>query len=583
MGLMLAQSAGGRRVAHFLHGLIVVAILLPFGFLAAFAWATYRLTLTDAEKLVARTVDVLHENTLKVFETQELILDQVANLTASRSVEEVAAPDMISRLKALEEGRAQVASIWLIDSQGLVRASSVPWSPGLNGSDRDYFQAHLVDGVGTYVGKAYVGRATGRTSFGFSRRWPTADGSFGGVISISVSSDYFSGFFEGAAPEIEHIAAIVRTDGEVLARDPARPDPGPLSKDDPLMQALGAGNAGLIWRASRLDGVERLYGYRRIGWYPLAVTFAVPKSAILRPWFESLAIYGGIAVLFALSLVSLIVFALRAFLREESALELAVVEAQQRVTVEEQLRRTQKLEALGQLTGGVAHDFGNLLFNMLANLELLRDRPDKSRDGSRIADALAAGERAKKLIQSLLAFARRQPLAPTKLDANEIIEGMKELLRQSLGYKGRIVLEPAQGLWPVSADRTQLEMSLLNLVVNARDALSGSGKVEIATRNVRLTGEPDGLEGEFVALSVSDDGRGMSAEVLEHAFEPFFTTKGPREGTGLGLASVYGFARQCGGAAAIASALGKGTVVTIYLPRLRDNAEVAAKQAGAAA
>jgi signal transduction histidine kinase len=303
----------------------------------------------------------------------------------------------------------------------------------------------------------------------------------------------------------------------------------------------------------------------------------------LRPWFESLAKYGGIAVLFALSLVSLIVFALRAFLREESALELAVVEAQQRVTVEEQLRRTQKLEALGQLTGGVAHDFGNLLFNMLANLELLRDHPDKSRDGSRIADALAAGERAKKLIQSLLAFARRQPLAPTKLDANEIIEGMKELLRQSLGYKGRIVLEPAQGLWPVSADRTQLEMSLLNLVVNARDALSGSGKVEIATRNVRLTGEPDGLEGEFVALSVSDDGRGMSAEVLEHAFEPFFTTKGPREGTGLGLASVYGFARQCGGAAAIASALGKGTVVTIYLPRLRDDAEAAAKQAGAAA
>jgi two-component system NtrC family sensor kinase len=583
MGLMLAQSAGGRRVAHFLHGLIVVAILLPFGFLAAFAWATYRLTLTDAEKLVARTVDVLHENTLKVFETQELILDQVANLTASRSVEEVAAPDMISRLKALEEGRAQVASIWLIDSQGLVRASSVPWSPGLNGSDRDYFQAHLVDGVGTYVGKAYVGRATGRSSFGFSRRWPTADGSFGGVISISVSSDYFSGFFEGAAPEIEHIAAIVRTDGEVLARDPARPDPGPLSKDDPLMQALGAGNAGLIWRASRLDGVERLYGYRRIGWYPLAVTFAVPKSAILRPWFESLAIYGGIAVLFALSLVSLTVFALRAFLREESALELAVAEARQRAAVEEQLRRTQKLEALGQLTGGVAHDFGNLLFNMLANLELLRDHSDKSRDRSRVEDALEAGERAKKLLQSLLAFARRQPLAPTKLDATDIVEGMKELLRQSLGYKGRLAFEPTQGLWPISADRTQLEMSLLNLVVNARDALSDSGKVEIATRNVRLSGEPDGLEGEFVALSVSDNGRGMSAEVLEHAFEPFFTTKGPREGTGLGLASVYGFARQCRGAAVIESALGKGTVVTIYLPRHRDDVEAAAKQAGAAA
>ena len=584
MGSMLAPSPGARRVVHFLRGLIVVAVLLPIGFLAAFAWVTYELTLTDAEKLVARTVDVLHENTLKVFETQELILDQAANLTAGRGAEEVAAaPDVVSKLKALVAGRAQIASIWLIDSQGLVLASSVPWSPGLNGSDRDYFQAHLKEDVGTYVGRAYVGRATGLPSFGFSRRWPTQDGAFGGIISISVSSEYFGAFFAGAAPEIEHTAAIVRTDGEVLARNPARPDLGPVSKDDPLMQAIAAANTGLVWRVSRADGVERLYGFRRIGRYPLAVTFAVPKSAILRPWLESLAIYGGIAVLFALSLVSLIVFALRAYLREESALGLAVAEARQRAAVEEQLRRTQKLEALGQLTGGVAHDFGNLLFNMLANLELLRDRPDESRTRSRIEDALEAGERAKKLLQSLLAFARRQPLAPKKLDANEIVEGVKELLRQSLGYKGRLVLAPAQDLWPVSADRTQLEMSLLNLVVNARDALSDSGKVEIATSNVRLQGEPEGLDGEFVALSVSDDGRGMSAEVLEHAFEPFFTTKGSRGGTGLGLASVYGFAKQCGGTAVIESALGKGTVVTIYLPRLRDDAKVAATQAGAAA
>ena len=583
MGPKLAQSPGARRAARFLRGLIVVAILLPFGFLAAFAWVTYALTLADAEKLVAKTADVLRENTLKVFETQELILDQVAILTAGRGAEEVATPDMTSKLKALEKGRAQVASIWLIDAQGLVRASSVPWSPGLNGSDRDYFQAQLVQDAGTFVGRAYVGRATGLASFGFSRRWPTADGSFGGVISISVSSEYFRAFFEGAAPEIEHIAAIVRTDGEVLARDPAHPDPGPFSKDDPLMQAIGAGNSGLIWRVSRVDGVERLYGYRRIGGYPLAVIFAVPKSAILRPWLEDLATYGGIAILFALSLVSLIVFALRAFLREESALELAVAEARQRAAVEEQLRRTQKLEALGQLTGGVAHDFGNLLFNILANLELLRNHPDESRTRSRIEDALEAGERAKKLLQSLLAFARRQPLAPAKLDANEIIEGMKELLRQSLGYKGRLALKPTRGLWPVSADRIQLEMSLLNLVVNARDALSDSGKVEIATSNVRLRGEPEGLDGEFVALSVSDDGRGMSAEDLEHAFEPFFTTKGPREGTGLGLATVYGFAKQCGGTAIIDSAPGKGTIVTIYLPRLRDDAAVAASQAGKAA
>ena len=575
---MLLHSTSARPVIHFLHVLLVVGTLLPLGLLGAFAWLTYQSTLTDAEELVASTVDVLHEHTLKIFETHELILDQVANLVAGRDAEEVAAaPDINSKLQRLEQGRAQVASIWLMDSQGLARASSVPWSPGLNGSDRDYFRAHRDRDIGTYVGKAYVGRATGRRSFGFSRRWPTADGVFGGVLSISVSSDYFSAFFAGVAPEIEHTAAIVRSDGEVLARNPPLPDPGPISRDDPLMQAIGAANAGLIWRISRVDGVERLYGYRKIAGYPVAVTFAIPRSAILRPWIANLAIYGAIAVLFALGLVALTVLALKGFLRERRALELAVDEARQRARVEEQLRRSQKLEALGQLTGGVVHDFGNLLFGMLGNLELLLKYPGDSHYRSRVESALDAGTRAMKLLQSLLAFARRQPLAPTTLDVNEVVEGMKELLRQSLGYKGQLVLTPAEGIWPVSADRTQLEMSLLNLVINARDALSGSGKVEIATNNVWLRGEPERLDGPFVALRVSDDGCGMSKEVLEHAFEPFFTTKGVK-GTGLGLASVYGFAKQCGGAAAIESTLGEGTTVTIYLPRLRADANVTPMQ-----
>ena len=566
--MILPASPKIYGVVSFLRGLMVVSILLPIGFLATFSWVTYELALSDAERLVQRTVDVLHENTLKVFETQELILDQVVSLMSGRKRETISdTAEISSALKRLEEGRAQIASIWLLDAEGQVRASSVPWTPGLNGSDRDYFQAQVKEDIGTYLGKAYIGRATGRASFGFSRRWPTPDGAFGGVVSISVSSDYFSTFFHNAAPEIEHMVVMVRTDGEVLARNPARSDLGPIPEGDPLMQAIGASDTGSLWRVSRADGVERLYGYRRVSGYPLFVALAISKSAILQPWFKSLAIYGGVTAVMGLGFVSLTLFALIRVRQEEEALAHAAAEARQREEIEARLRHSQKLEALGQLTAGVAHDFGNLLFNILGNLELLRDQPGHPRAPSRVEDALEAAERGKKLLQSLLAFARRQPLALTTLDVNTVIAGMEDLLQQSLGYKARLVLKPAADPWLVLADTNQLEMAVLNLAINARDAITDGGTVEIETANVALNGQPEGLEGEFVALAVSDTGRGMSEVVLEHAFEPFFTTKEPGKGTGLGLASVYGFAKQCGGAAVIQSKVGRGTVVTIYLPR----------------
>jgi signal transduction histidine kinase len=228
---------------------------------------------------------------------------------------------------------------------------------------------------------------------------------------------------------------------------------------------------------------------------------------------------------------------------------------------------------LGRVTGTVAHDFANLLTPIAGNLDLLAQQPDDPRSARRLATARTAVDRAAALVKSLLAVARQQPLTFGSVDANDTIRGMQDLLTGTLAAQGKLKLDLDPDLWRARADKTQLEMAILNLAVNARDAMTHPGLVAVSTANVMVApGEVDGLTGEFVRVAVQDTGSGMPPDVLARAFEPLFTTKAPGKGTGLGLASIYGFARQCGGAATINSEPGRGTKVTIYLPREKADA-----------
>jgi signal transduction histidine kinase len=238
------------------------------------------------------------------------------------------------------------------------------------------------------------------------------------------------------------------------------------------------------------------------------------------------------------------------------------------------LRQTQKMEAIGALTGGVAHDFNNLLGIVIANLDRLdRTLPEDSRAKRSLHSAMSGAERAAGLVQKMLAFARRQPLQPTLVEPNRLIGDLSELLRGALGGVGRQQTELAPDLWPVCVDANQLESVLLNLAVNARDAMPGGGTVAIRTRNVpaaEAATVPDLRAVDHVAIEVADTGCGMSEAVVERAFEPFFTTKAVGQGTGLGLSQVFGFAKQSEGHVALVSRVGEGTTVRIYLPRHRD-------------
>ena len=254
-------------------------------------------------------------------------------------------------------------------------------------------------------------------------------------------------------------------------------------------------------------------------------------------------------------------------LEKEAAAELAATQ--------EALRQSQKMEAVGQLTGGIAHDFNNMLAVVMGSLELLGRRlPSDDARSKRYLDAAAEGaKRASLLTQRLLAFSRQQPLQPEAIDANKLVSGMSDLLRHSIGADVRLETVLAGGLWRTYADPNQLENIVLNLAVNARDAMPEGGRLTIETQNAHLddryaASHPGMTAGHYVLIAVTDTGTGMPADVIEKAFDPFFTTKVVGKGTGLGLSQVYGFVKQSGGHVKIYSEIGQGTTIKIYLPRL---------------
>ena len=261
--------------------------------------------------------------------------------------------------------------------------------------------------------------------------------------------------------------------------------------------------------------------------------------------------------------------------------EKLVAEVKQREGIEDQLRQSQKMEAIGQLTGGLAHDFNNLLTIIGGSLQVLQRRMDRGETGAlqRYVDSATAGvAKASALTHRLLAFGRQQPLSPKIVDANGLVKGMSDLLRRSLGEIVKIETVLAGGLWRAHVDANQLENAILNLTLNARDAMPDGGSLTIDTANVELderyaAENPGARTGQFVMIAITDTGTGMPSEVLNRAFDPFFTTKSPGQGTGLGLSQVYGFVRQSGGHIKIYSEERIGTSVKLYLPRFHGEAD----------
>ncbi len=561
------------------QAVLAAALVVPAILFGAAIWQNRRDVTREGHDMIARTGAVMQEHARKVFETAELTIGRVDDHVEGESWAVIGQPATSAFLNRLKAPMDQLVSVWVADADGVVRAGSQDWPAGGSLASRDFFQQEKAGPGGLMITAPFTGVATATSSFALIQRRTTPDGHFDGTVHAAISPAYFNRFYQEIAPPGKHVAALILGDGFILAREPATPGQSQLRDGSATREAIRTGTLSGVQDVLGAGGVPMVIAVRKVGAYPAYVVFAVPQAALLRRWYHNVSIYGAVAAAAAFTLLAVAYLALRRAQAEQNALIRLEEASRQRLAAEQRLRHAQRMDAVGQLTGGVAHDFNNLLTAILGNLELMQRvaamhgvGPDAAARIQRLtATAMKAVQRGATLTKSLLAFSRNQPLQPRPLDANALLADFMDLVRQAVGQSIAVSFDPAGRLPPCIADPAELEAAILNLAINARDAMGGAGSLRLRTAAVTLdaaalAGNTEARPGPFVAIEVVDSGGGMTQDVAAKAFEPFFTTKPIGQGTGLGLSQVYGFVRQLGGHVALVSAPGQGAAITLYLP-----------------
>ncbi len=717
---MALPISASRRAFRLLRIMLAACIVLPTALFAYMTWRDRETYLERNDETARRIAQILHEHALKVFETQELAMDRLEDRVRGLNSAQIREQEreIHDLIHVIDDDYDQIATMGLIDETGhFVVTAEYPTRP-TEVSDRDYVQAMLAGYKGTFVGAPIVGRFTGTPQFITARLRKTATPHFDGALVVGVDPEYFIKFWRTIAPP-DSVVSMFREDGVFLASTlPGALELRRMPSDATMLAHIKEAAEG-SFTGRGIDGIERLFGYKKLQNYPVYVSYGISLDAVFAPWHAQLFNYGRLSLAMALCLVATTLLTMRTVRRqEESARELTetterleaemqtreraesearrsqedyrilylktpvmlhsidrdgriinvsdfwleqmgyerhevigrqssgfLTEASRKYNIEiglptlmtkgyarqmalqlvrkdgtvfdiltnslaerdetgtflrslavsfdvtdwkraeMELRQAQKMEAIGQLTGGIAHDLNNLLTVILANLERAEMViGDAARLGRAIAGAQRGADRAAALTSQLLAFSRRQPLEPRVVDVGRLLTRLSDLLRRTLGEAIEIETATAGGLWFAYCDPGQLESALVNLAVNARDAMRERGKLGLEADNAVLDddyvrGRPDVNAGQYVMLAVTDTGCGMAPEIVERAFEPFFTTKPEGKGTGLGLSQVFGFVKQSGGHVIIYSEPDHGTTVKVYLPRARTDAVPIAEKA----
>lgn len=558
-----------RNSLRLLRWMMAASLALPVAFFAVVGVVSYGTTREEADREIARSLDVVHEHALKVFETIDRSLSEIDEIIRGLSDSDIKAREQAlqMRLRQLSDSLPQMKSLWVFDAGGRTLVNSMIYpAPDTDFSDRDYFQVHVAGNIGTFIGAALSPRQPyqGASFFGVSRRRQSDNGGFTGVIQASVLPDYFQNFYARIGREPGNYFALRLANGATLARFPAlpsRPDP-----DHPEVKVMTGNPAGLITFTSPADHTERRIGYQRLAEYPVYVSAGLETATIRNRWLSTM----GRHLIFGVPATALLFLILTLALRRTEHL---YAEANRRVEAEEALKHGQRMEALGQLTGGVAHDFNNLLTVIRASADLLRrpNLPDDRRQ--RYIDAISdTVARASKLTAQLLAFARRQTLKPEIFDVGQNVMSLRDMLRTLVGSRIEIDISVPETPCHVNADAGQFETALINMAVNARDAMAGQGRLTVTVSSISDLAAPTSPHERpplgYIAVAVQDTGVGIPTDQFSRIFEPFFTTKTIGQGTGLGLSQVFGFAKQSGGEVGVASEVGQGATFTLYLPRV---------------
>jgi two-component system NtrC family sensor kinase len=586
-GADLTRTAPGGNAERALRALLAASIILPILIFGGIAWIAYQQHFEDARSRLEAMLGVVYEHASKVFETFELAARYTDEIFEDVSDAQIIASEAHyhARLKVLTDRLPQLRDVLVIDRDGhpLVSGTIFPMPHHLDLSDRPWFVHHKRDAASDIsISDVIQSRLAERQVIVIARRRqaPAGRNEFHGIMTTAIAPEYFAEYYATLSFRPSNFAALVREDGVILARHPDLGNrPARLAPQTPIFSHIAAApQSGMLTAVSPFDAVERIVAYRRLPRHGVYVVTGVESRTVVADWMTAMLSHLLFGVPATVTMVLLAWVALRHTRRESMAYERLNREVEQRELAENALRQSQKMEAIGRLTGGIAHDFNNLLTAILGNVDLavLRLKNADERVKRNLASAREASQRAVTLVSRLLAYARQHPMEVDVVDVNRLVQGMSELLRRAIGETIAVEVVLAAGLWKTNLDGNQLESAILNLAVNAKDAMPEGGRLTVETANTYLDEDYAAAHGDAVAagqyvmLAVTDTGSGMTRDVLEHAFEPFFTTKPAGMGTGLGLSMVYGFVKQSGGHINIYSEVGEGTTIKLYFPRSRE-------------
>lgn len=591
IGELLAPLSRRQSATEtWLLGSMWAAAIVPALMFVVAAVLSHRSAVTQAEAQIEHAAAIAHEHALRVLQTNALAFDRVTEEISGLSDAEVAQSQeaVQARLRQIVDRVPALHSlaVWGADGRLLVSSDRRSTPGSIDASQSEFFRrAAQPDGGGYHFTELPdTLDKTGHLLIVSHRRYDRA-ARFTGVVSAAIRPAHFFDFYTELGRTQPGMAiSLFLANGAIVTRMPLPPASSAPAASVPLtgrmMQRVTAGErSGLLSITSPIDQQERLIAFRRVSDTPLYTASAMSYDAVLAQWRSTLWLLAAFTFPMTLALVVVARVAWLRSRREYAALRELNAEADKRLKAEAALRQAQKLEAMGHLTGGVAHDVNNLLMVVNNNAHLL----ERMRPGSDLATPIASIKRAveagSRLTRQLLAFSRRQAWRAEVIDLRQWLPSVVELLRHTLTRHIRLTLDIAPDVLAVEVDAAELELALINLAINARDAMPQGGELVIAVANA-APGERLPASGEFVEIAVTDTGVGIAPEVVERVFEPFFTTKEVGKGTGLGLSQVYGFCTQAGGTASVASRLGAGTTVTMLL-RATHAAAGAAESSGA--
>jgi len=560
------------QVRRALRAVLVLAIVLPIVYLLFYSVTDLRRREAQASEGVDRLARVAQEHALKIIDMNTELEARIVEGLDSRPGPDIARDQrrIYHWLSRLAGAYPQVSALSVFDHTGVLLATSRLYpAPAVSIGKREDFRGARSGWPADYFSVPIRGAVSGLDIFTTSIARLDAQQAFLGTVSVALKRDYFIDFYReliGSNKSVD--LSLYRRDGSLLARYPSVASgtrQAPL--DAHFAQALRDNTlVGQILTGSGVDQPHRILAFRRVDDYPLYVSASVDAQSINDAWLSHMLAVMAMMILPSAAVCGLVLFALRRLMAEERVWDHWRTEFSMHTASEQAVAQASRMEAFGNLAASIAHDFNNMLMVLSSNLDVARTKryTDIGTEVASIERAIDAGQ---SITRRLLGISGKQPLNRDNIVLPVWIRNSKSLIQEAAGPVTQVLYDVRDNTWPVFVDPRELELAVVNVVLNASEAMPMGGQLRIATRNIRLPdGQSELTPGRYVVLSLSDNGSGMPPAVLKHALEPMFSTKPSGTGAGLGLAHVLAFCKQAGGTARIESSEGVGTAVRLYLP-----------------